>query len=330
MRRALPRITRSLPTIPPAAPRPQCLKARTFTTTPRALEEKVPFQEMLRRKLFRTPPPDESAKAGEVKVEKKPAAVDMTGYIEAFDGRELRVVGGVVPGAWEVDRFLPETQLTSTTAIHRAVHRAIVEVFTATLNGRPPTTATESEYTGPEENTSRVSITVSESGEARFEYATAEIEAAILRSAEDGAFAEDQIREYKEEEVYPELEEKPVWLIEGLEGRGWVELGLGAENGAVKFAVFKRVMQLTGIRIPDPEITQMKTVQHLLEHLQIKPKPKKLIDVLTETDLAELPNVQLLPSKIRPLDRERALGRARPFEKEFDYQYPFVEKSSRA
>jgi len=61
-------------------------------------------------------------------------------------------------------------------------------------------------------------------------------------------------------------------------------------------------------------------------HLVAKPPPTKLFDVLTtETKLPTLPNVKIIEKRVRPWDRERAVGREQPFEKVVGYTYPFEE-----
>lgn len=75
-----------------------------------------------------------------------------------------------------------------------------------------------------------------------------------------------EIRAYTEEEVYPVVSEgeaeRPAWLDEGLGKTGWANLPLKQE---LLFDVVKRVAQLTGRRLPDPEVSKMKTVVDLRE-----------------------------------------------------------------
>lgn len=61
-----------------------------------------------------------------------------------------------------------------------------------------------------------------------------------------------------------------------------------------------------------------------MEYLVEKPKPAKLWDVLqAETELEELPNVKVYATRVRPWDKERMVGRERPFEKAVAFRYPF-------
>jgi len=49
-----------------------------------------------------------------------------------------------------------------------------------------------------------------------------------------------------------------------------------------------------------------------------------------ETDLANLPNVKLFSSRIKPMDKERVIGRARPIEQVVDFTYEGIDKPQKA
>ncbi|KAG0635151.1 hypothetical protein HOY80DRAFT_1058007 [Tuber brumale] len=321
MRRLLPRIPR------PA--RPCCHTCRyptiTTTTTTRHFATAIPkradlpLREVLRRKIWGTdePPgaPGAPPPAPQIPVVEEPTKEEAQreGYIEESDGRALPVVG-LAPGLteWDVPTFtnVPESP-PSTEAIHAAVHRAVVEVYTHALNGKPVDALAVEGSVAEEGFTSRVRIDVRQNGEAVFHYGDEGVEGEILKlsTGAEGEMGEGAMGE---------------WLQEGLDGKGWVELGFRGDD--IKFAVYKRVYQLTGIRLADPDITRAKTVADLLSHLVAKPPPKKLFDILTtETELPTLPNVKILGQRVRPWDRERVIGREQPFEKVVGHTYPFEE-----
>lgn len=76
-------------------------------------------------------------------------------------------------------------------------------------------------------------------------------------------------------------------------------------------------MQLTGIRVPDPAIQNIRDVKSLLEELHKKPKPKKLSKVLfANAQLQHLRNVQLKGTRLTPSDKEKQLGRWKVIVKE--------------
>lgn len=79
----------------------------------------------------------------------------------------------------------------------------------------------------------------------------------------------------------------------------------------------KRVMQLTGKRIPDPVISQIIDVESLRKHLITPPKPKKLAQELLQSEmLITLPNVTIFDRRITPIDKERRVGRWKVIKKE--------------
>ncbi|KAI5852462.1 hypothetical protein DFP73DRAFT_522561 [Morchella snyderi] len=281
------------------------------------------FTERLRSKLWRPgavpqPQPEEgAAEQLAAPAAKKPS--DIPGYVEALDARDLPVVG-LDPALeeWDVPVFITNTRFTSRPALVRAVHRAVVEVHTPLLNGLPAS-AFSTAYTGPEQLTPGVRIQVSPaSGDAVFDFCSPEVEQGIL-----SAQAAGEIRAYSEEEVYPSgqrVKEHAGWVTEGLERRGWAALRVKEE---VRFALVKRVTQLTGVRVLDADASALETVAELLEHLETKPKPKKLFEIIAETPLPQLPNVKVYETRVRPWDKERMIGRERPFEKAVEFKYPF-------
>lgn len=76
-------------------------------------------------------------------------------------------------------------------------------------------------------------------------------------------------------------------------------------------------MQLTGIRIPDPAISDLTSAKMLLGYLVKKPKPKKLADRLIANDnIISIPNLHIMDRRYTPIDREKEVGRWKIIEKE--------------
>jgi hypothetical protein len=76
-------------------------------------------------------------------------------------------------------------------------------------------------------------------------------------------------------------------------------------------------MQLTGLRIPDSAIKPAKTVQALLTHLVKPPKPRKLVEALSQKEeLLNLPNVSIYAKRITPVDKHESVGRWKVIEQE--------------
>ncbi|KAF4983059.1 hypothetical protein FDECE_17389 [Fusarium decemcellulare] len=86
----------------------------------------------------------------------------------------------------------------------------------------------------------------------------------------------------------------------------------------LKFAIRKRLYQLTGRLIPDVKLGAANTAQHLLT-LTVNPtkRGKKLAEILeAQGDLPSLPNVAVHDKKIGPVQREIAVGRWKVIEEE--------------
>ncbi|KPM33935.1 hypothetical protein AK830_g12637 [Neonectria ditissima] len=95
----------------------------------------------------------------------------------------------------------------------------------------------------------------------------------------------------------------------------WKEVAL---NNPLKFAIRKRVYQLTGRLIPDAKLGAASTAQHLLT-LTVSPakRGKKLAEILEmKGDLPALSNVTVHARKVGPIDKEIAVGRWKLIEEE--------------
>jgi hypothetical protein len=75
-------------------------------------------------------------------------------------------------------------------------------------------------------------------------------------------------------------------------------------------------MQLTGRRIPDPDIASIKNSRGLCGHLVRKPKAKKLAETLRANQAVHLPNVELRGRRYTPIHKEEEIGRWKVIERE--------------
>lgn len=87
----------------------------------------------------------------------------------------------------------------------------------------------------------------------------------------------------------------------------------------IRFAVTKRVFQLTGQLVPDHELPSITTVRSLLRVLKKPPKPATLTEEIQDhhPDLLALPNVSVATKRITRGDKEKALGRFKVTQAEF-------------
>ena len=77
-------------------------------------------------------------------------------------------------------------------------------------------------------------------------------------------------------------------------------------------------MQLSGRRIPDPDIQSIHDSGTLFTHLVKKPKPKKLADALFASDVVDLPNIDIRERRYTPIDKEKEIGRWKVIERELE------------
>lgn len=85
--------------------------------------------------------------------------------------------------------------------------------------------------------------------------------------------------------------------------------------------IIKRVMQLTGVRIPDSSIDDINSGKALLGFLVKKPKPKKLAhSLIADEDLQGLRNVKIMDRRYTPIDKEKQVGRWKVIEEELTRQ----------
>lgn len=76
-------------------------------------------------------------------------------------------------------------------------------------------------------------------------------------------------------------------------------------------------MQLTGVRIPDPAVEDIKNSKGLLGFLVKKPKPKKLAEsLMADETLSSIPNIKMMDRRYTPVDREKEVGRWKVIEAE--------------
>ncbi|RGP77468.1 ribosomal subunit 39s family [Fusarium longipes] len=90
------------------------------------------------------------------------------------------------------------------------------------------------------------------------------------------------------------------------------------DNDHLKFAIRKRLYQLTGHFIPDVKLAAANTPGELITvALTISKRGKKLAEVLEEKkDLSTLPNVTVHSRRVTPIDREVSVGRWKVIEEE--------------
>lgn len=83
--------------------------------------------------------------------------------------------------------------------------------------------------------------------------------------------------------------------------------------------VAKRVYQLTGRAIPDFKLLQVENAGQLLSLLVKPPPPRTVYEAVQQQgELAKLPNVQVHPKRVTPVDKARTVGSWKIIEKELE------------
>ncbi|KAH6605960.1 ribosomal l50 [Trichoderma cornu-damae] len=94
----------------------------------------------------------------------------------------------------------------------------------------------------------------------------------------------------------------------------WKNIAL---DNSLRFALRKRLYQLTGVLLPDAKLAAANTTKHILTLAARDPKPLKLAQLLEKRGaFSELANVTVHGRKIGPIDKEVAVGRWKVIEEE--------------
>ncbi|KAK2075229.1 hypothetical protein P8C59_009374 [Phyllachora maydis] len=95
----------------------------------------------------------------------------------------------------------------------------------------------------------------------------------------------------------------------GGDGQAWTEISLD-EDAAFRFAVVKRIQQLTGRRIPDHKLMGVGTAGDLLAATIPPPRPLKLAQELqAKEEVQAVPNLKIYSRRVTPIDKEKMVGR---------------------
>ncbi|KAI1104976.1 ribosomal subunit 39S-domain-containing protein [Jackrogersella minutella] len=99
-------------------------------------------------------------------------------------------------------------------------------------------------------------------------------------------------------------------------GKDWKAVPLS--DPRIKFAITKRIFQLTGHLVPDHQLASITNVKTLLHVVQKPPKPKTLTEEIQERrqDLVQLPNVSFATKRVTRGDTAKAFGRFKLVEEE--------------
>ncbi|KAK7942597.1 uncharacterized protein PG986_011710 [Apiospora aurea] len=136
-----------------------------------------------------------------------------------------------------------------------------------------------------------------------------------LHAVADGLVVKDGEPNVDSADVLPSAAEALAWKQQA--DQSWK--GTSLQDARLKFAVIKRVMQLTGQVVPDQKLADIATARGLLATLSKPPKPKTFSQEIEtkKQDLVALPNVAFSPKRVTRGHKDQALGRYKLIEAEF-------------
>ncbi|KAI8958814.1 ribosomal subunit 39S-domain-containing protein [Daldinia sp. FL1419] len=247
-------------------------------------------------------------------------AISDTGYVPALTADGLETVGGLQnwwdqPENWNADfiSFKPLTPVLDPTVLETSVRRAVVEAFALRQAGREDELVKAWPVAGERElqHVLKVEMNVAADGAvsltgdlpAVLNSLVQKDEAAVTEPIGGGASVPvpslEQAREYKS-----------AW------GHEWKKASLS--DPRIKFAITKRIFQLTGQLVQDHQLSSVTDVRSLLHTVQKPPKLKTLTEEIQERrqDLVQLPNVSFATKRVTRGDKAKAIGQFKLVEEE--------------
>ncbi|KAI1208632.1 ribosomal subunit 39S-domain-containing protein [Annulohypoxylon truncatum] len=237
-------------------------------------------------------------------------------YAPALRDDGLEVVGNT-RGWWDAREHWPASadfvgfrapaRVRENAVLETAVRRAVVEAYALRQGGREGVLVKRWPVGGEEEMRCvlGVKVKVKNDGEVVLD---GDVEA-VLRAleGEDGWDAA----------VRPALEVAEAEELRQAWGKDWKAVSLA--DPRIRFAVTKRIFQLTGHLVQDFQLAGITSVKTLLHVVLKPPKPKTLTMEIQERrqDLVQLPNVTVATKRITRGDKAKAIGRYKLIEEEY-------------
>ncbi|RYO89241.1 hypothetical protein DL766_004549 [Monosporascus sp. MC13-8B] len=273
------------------------------------------------RGLYVTPPRRTTAK--------RPDEIADTRYVPATIADGLESVGGL-GGWWEKKDhwkgdfvgFRPKRKIVDPLILEAAVRRAVAEAFALRQAGRnDDLVGVWPEGDLPQMRRSlELDITVAEDGQVSLNGDVAGLlddlswKDGLQEPAEGSATGGSSAPRKAAKKTVLSAEEVSVHKASW--DASWKFVAL--DDPRMKFAVMKRIFQLTGQLVPDHKLPEVTNVHALLRILQKPPKPQTLTEEILKQrqELVELPNVTFSAKRVTRGDKEKAVGRFKLIEEE--------------
>ncbi|PSR84048.1 ribosomal subunit 39S-domain-containing protein [Coniella lustricola] len=244
-------------------------------------------------------------------------------YTPADDATRLEVVGGLADwfspkhNNWSASKsyvgFGSSVRVNNPALLQVCARRAVLEALAAVQGGRAEEllTAAWSQETGREAllRVLELKVQVDEQGQATVEGDVSAVVESL--SGEAPAVSTAAAQEGLGITAEEARRMRKAW------DSSWTSISL--EDVKVKFAITKRVFQLTGHAIADAKLVHVNTVGQLLDVL-VKPEPARSVNKAIEHkgELTKLRNVEVFAKRRTPVHEAKRVGRWKVIEKELE------------
>ncbi|KAI5917363.1 ribosomal subunit 39S-domain-containing protein [Camillea tinctor] len=259
--------------------------------------------------LYKPPPPRSYASPSD--------EVSDPSYAPATTSAGLETVGDLA-GWWDKSEhwseasdfvgFRPREKVVDSLSIEAAVRRAVIEAFALQQVGKEDILTQVWPVGGVEElrRVIQLDLKSTETGHVSLEGDVAEVARGLQWEASAPEAAQ----------TTPRLDSTELLRLRNAWDISWKRVPL--VDPRIKFAVTKRIFQLTGQLVPDHALSDATNVVGLLHIVQKPPKPKTLTEEIQKEgkDLINLPNVTVATKRVTRGDKEQALGRLKLMQEE--------------
>ncbi|KAG9245890.1 ribosomal subunit 39S-domain-containing protein [Calycina marina] len=234
-------------------------------------------------------------------------AVDHNAYEHASTWEGLDEVGVILPELYTFTGFTPGFVTTDNLDMEMALHRAMVEVF-AVKQAELPTSMVSRTHPQKEQLTYFAQLKSTKNG--------------VKLEMKGGVTSEQVIKQLFAREAHdvpaaPALEYETCEDLIASWGSSWLDISL--EDPEVKFAILKRIFQLTGNRLSDSKLRSITTASSLRNIIITPPKPERVAEALAvKQELVTLPNVSVFERRQGVVNKETAVGRWKVIAKELE------------
>lgn len=245
-----------------------------------------------------------------------------TTYAPALTAEGLKTVGGLAnwwsrDDHWDASGdftgFRPREKITEPALLEAAVRQAVIEAFALREVGREdqlvaawPTTFSKADLQGLLAS----DVKGAEDGGV--------ILGGDAKAMIEGLLWRDHMDHDEQYATLPDaLPSEEAAALSQTWDPSWKLISLA--DARIRFAITKRVFQLTGQLVPDHQLSSITTVRSLLRVLKKPPKPATLTEEIQDhhPDLLSLPNVSVATKRVTRGDKEKALGRFKITQAEF-------------